>query len=460
MRQSNLVFLVQSFSKKELKEVRRFLASPFFNLRADLQDLFDCIQKAETPSRETIWAELFPKKKYNDTQMRLLMSYLNRLLERYLVYKENETHKLRNELTLAVAYRRRGLRGQYTRTLRAFEKKLEEQPLRNVRYQQLLRDLSFEKQETRTTENPTDTSAQRQLIETTDAHYLATRLRLLCLEAAQKGVYQSKKNQQTDADILALARRTQWAQQPAIQLYLAAYTVLTTPQDDTLYHTFSALIQAHTEAFAADEMREFYLFAINHCIRRLNEGNSLFGTEVLKLYRTALEHGFLFENGVLSRFTYHNIVAAGLRADELDWVGEFIEKYKSNLERKYRESSFSFNLARLELAQGRFDSVQALLQNANYRDPLLNLAAKTLLMKTYHSLGEFDLLQSHLDAMRNYIHRKDVIGYHRKNYLNIVRYMEKVLALNSADKKAKTQLREQIEKEAVLTERLWFLALL
>ncbi len=99
-------------------------------------------------------------------------------------------------------------------------------------------------------------------------------------------------------------------------------------------------------------------------------------------------------------------------------------------------------------------------QKANYRDPLLNLAAKTLLLKTYIDLHEFDLLQSHLDAMRNYIHRKRVIGYHRTNYLNIIRFTEKTMRLAAGDKKETAALREAVQQEKVLSEKAFFLKIL
>lgn len=166
--------------------------------------------------------------------------------------------------------------------------------------------------------------------------------------------------------------------------------------------------------------------------------------------------GYLYEHGILSRFTYHNVVAAALHTGEHDWARGFIHSYKNHLEKRYRESAFSFNLARLEYAQANYGLVLELLQTANYRDPLLNLAAKTLLLKTYYDLREHDLLQSHLDAMRNYIHRKRVIGYHRSNYLNIVRYMEKLLKLLPGDKPAHRNLLAVIQAEERLSEKSFF----
>ncbi|MBK9014029.1 MAG: hypothetical protein IPM82_08025 [Saprospiraceae bacterium] len=227
------------------------------------------------------------------------------------------------------------------------------------------------------------------------------------------------------------------------------------PAEEGHFQSFKQQLVSATGQFEEDEMRGLYLFAINYCIRRLNDGQNHHLNELLDLYKSGLATGHLIENGVLSRFTYHNIVGAGLRSGDLDWVNFFIHEYKNSLERSYRESSFSFSLARLEFSRRRYGAVLELLQKANYRDPLLNLAAKTLLLKTWYELSEHDLLQSHLDAMRNYIHRKRVIGYHRTNYLNIVRFADKLLKLNWNNKREVEALKGELEQEEVLTEREW-----
>ncbi|MCB9305854.1 MAG: hypothetical protein H6565_04605 [Lewinellaceae bacterium] len=458
MDNSNIYQLISSFSPVECREVRRFLASPFFNRRSDLQALFDVLCRETEPEKQHIWAALFPDTTYDDTQMRLLMSYLNKLLEMYLLVEQDRSKTLQHRLQLAVAYRNRGLMDQYARHMRAMEKELERQPLRNAAYHDLLRDYTLETHETTVTQNPTDTESLRLLAYRTDVQYLSKRLRLFCLELAQKNVYQAGAEDPLHRDVIALAERPEWRDLPGISTYLAAYRMLHQPEAHTRYQTFRDMLGAVESNFSNDEMREFYTFCINHCIRRANSGHREMEREVLALYRSALEAGYLFENGLLSRFTYHNIVAAGLRCDELDWVENFIHQYKSTLERKYRDSSLSFNLARLNYARGRYDTVLALLQRANYHDPLFNLAAKTLLLKTYYVLDEYDLLASHLDAMRNYIRRKKVIGYHRTNYLNIIRYAERVL--HPGSRQAKEKLRREIETEPVLTEKAWLLSCL
>ena len=49
------------------------------------------------------------------------------------------------------------------------------------------------------------------------------------------------------------------------------------------------------------------------------------------------------------------------------------------------------------------------------------------------------------------------MGYHKKNYLNIVQFTKKLLSTNLYDSKEKENLRKRIEEEEVLTEKKWLL---
>lgn len=199
------------------------------------------------------------------------------------------------------------------------------------------------------------------------------------------------------------------------------------------------------------------LMAINYCVRQLNAGNEHYFHEVHELYKVGLDTKTLLNNGVLSPLTYFNIVISGLKINALDWVAWFIPQYKNNLERKYRDSAYSFNMARLHYARHNYGEALLMLQKANYRDLLTNLAAKTLMLKIYYEQGEFEVLDSHLDAMIHFLRRKRVIGYHRENYLNIIRVTKRLLALPKSNGPARELLRGFIESTDPLTERKWFL---
>lgn len=457
MQSSNLYTLIRSFSPAEIKDLRRFLASPYFNLRSDVIALFEALVRSQDPEKTQIWTGLHPDKPFDDTQLRLLMSYLNRLLETFLLVQETQRQPEQRKLQLAVAYRNRGLLGQYERNMRLFEKTMDAQPLRNAFYYGLLRDYYYEAHETNIAHNPAHTESLRDLTRSTDLQYLSDRLRLVCIELSQKNVYRSDESASLHQYIIALAEQKMWRDLPVISTYLAASRMMLFPTENTHYQTFKQKLTEAKPVLSDAEMKECYMLSVNHCIKRANGGEKEYEQELLQLYRRMLEAGYMVEHGVLSRFTYHNIVGVGLRCGELAWVDDFIHQYRDLLEPAYRDSSFHFNLARLHYARKRFDSVLLLMQKANYNDPLLNLAAKTLLLKTYFELAEYDLLSSHLDAMRNYIRRNKVIGYHRTNYLNIIRYTERLMQLGPHNKAATLKLKTDIEGEGVLTEKEWLL---
>lgn len=456
MDKSVLLHLIRSFTPVELREVKKFLLSPFFNQRDDLTAMFEYLAGNGDPEKQSVWRRLHGSAPYNDQKMRLLMSYLHNLLERYIEIKELTADPLNARLHLAKGYRKRRMNESFERVRSSLEKSLARQALRNMYFHDMQYKLEWEAHQLNYIQNPTDVSRLRNLSETSEVIYLSQKLRLICLLTAHHSIYHSGADASREEELIERAEQSNLNALPAIAAYLHCYRMLKFPEEEVHFQKFKALLLEHAGKFSDEEMHGLFILAINYCVRRLNSGGDRYFREAFDLYREGLEKGFLYEEGMLSRFTYHNVVAIGLRLGELDWVRTFIYDNKNRLEKRYRESAFSYNLARLEYKSGNSGSVLELLQKANYRDPLLNLAAKTLLFKTYYNLQEYDLLQSHLDAMRNYIHRKRVIGYHRNNYLNIVRYGEKLMRLNMHDRAAVKALADDIEREDVLTEKEYF----
>jgi hypothetical protein len=457
MEKSQLTQLIFSFSAAERREARKFLESPFFNQRRDVVQLFDWFCENEVPEKTSAKRHLFGAKKVDDQELRLRMTYLHRLLERYIAQKEMEDDDTAVRLHLAAGYRKRGLAPQFERVRKGLEKTLENKALRDAHYYDWQYRLHWESHQVAHVRNPTDLSHLQGASLAADVAYLTLKLRLICLLAAHQTLYSGGHAATWEAEVIAFAEKNFAYKHPAIETYLHCYRMMRHPEDASHFQEFKRLLLADTGTFAAEEMHGLFIWAINYCIRRLNAGEKHYFREAIDLYKPGLESGYLLENGVLPRFTYHNVVAAGLQTGEMEWVHQFIHQYKNSLEKPYRESAFHFNLARLEFARKRYDSVLDLLQKANYRDVLVNLATKTLLLKTYYELDEFDLLQSHLDAMQNYISRKRVLGYHRTNYLNIIRYAGKLLSVNFSNKKELDKLREAVAAEEHLSEKEWLL---
>jgi hypothetical protein len=457
MQKSQLAQLIQSFSGQEKREILKFLRSPYFNVREDVIQLFDWFCAEKTPDKTKAKAQLSDADPLSDQSLQLRMTYLMRLLEQYLAQKEFDGNVIQQNISVAISLRKRGLLVPFERQKKWVQKSLESQPMRDVEYYASKFRLHWETHQLGSIVEPTNTEHLQAASAAADIVYVAQKLRLICLNAAQQAVYRADFQSSWESEVVQFAEHNFAAEIPVIAIYLHCYRMLRSPEEEQHFQQFKQMLLRSLDLFSPDENRSLFIWAINYCVRRLNLGEKRFFQEVTDLYKPGIEQGILLENDEISPYTYYNIVAAGLQTGDLEWVQFFIFQYKNALKKQYRESAFSFNLARLEYAQKHFDAVLELLQQVNYRDTLVNLAAKTLLLKTWYELDEMETLQSHLDAMRNYIHRKRVLGYHRNNSLNIIKYTDKLLNINWHEKNEVEKLREAILKEEHLTEREWLL---
>ncbi|HND87932.1 MAG TPA: hypothetical protein PK971_06385 [Saprospiraceae bacterium] len=448
---------LNALSRVENRHFRAWLESSYFNTRTDVLLLYDWLCAHPLEPKEHTFQQVYPDTPFDAQRLRLVMSYLQQLAEQYLAYVEWSSTPGAYETDLVRAVRKRGLEAHFPEALRTAKSVLHRQPLRNTDYYTHWGRLLWEEARF---ESVRDASAVRYLEALSDHADLAwsiQKLRYLCLHRAQQIVYQSDHALRFRAEVEAIAQQAGWLEVPGVAVWYYCLNMLEQPESPMYFTRFKETLLAEDALFDREEVRDLHLFAVNYCIRRVNVGQRSFFNDIMDFYKDGLRKGYLLDKGQLSRFTYHNIVAAGLQTREFDWVEDFLHRYKSALERSHRESSYSFNKARLEFARKRYDEVLPLLQNSNYHDPLLSLSAKSMALKIYYETGEQDLLHSHLEAMKNYIRRKSTLGYHRTYYLNLVTYTQKLAALDWTDKRKVEQLRQRILQETALTEREWLL---
>lgn len=453
--------LIQSFSRQDIRLARQWLASPYHNQRADLPALFGClalaVQKGRPPERADIWQHLFPGRPYDDQQLRLLLSYLFRSLERFLAIREFESGPFLEGRLLLQAYRRRQLPRHFAHAFRQEQKQLTRQPLRHPDYHLAHYGLELEHYQMESAEGRTRELNLQELEGQLTLAFLAMKLRQGCFALAHQAVFNTQYQLALKEEVLELAGRAPYAETPAVAVYYHGYRALRHPEQEELFPPFREKLMAALEVFPQEELRDLFLLGINLCIRRINRNRSAFLREALELYRRGIEAGILVEDGRLSRFTYNNVIGIALRLQELDWAEQFLHQYRPLLEPEQQEPTFSLNAARLAFTRRDYGRALTHLQGADYKDRINNLVAKTLQLKIYFELREFDLLESHLKAMQSFLRRNRRLGYHRQNYGNIARFTRRLLRLPPADGAARAALRMAIEQAEPLTEKGWLM---
>ena len=458
--ENTLVYqLLRTFTKQDIREARKWLASPYHNQREDLPLLFEQLVAAAPEglplSREQAWQALHSEQPYDDQQLRLVLSYLYRCLEDFLRQREAEQAPWLQQHLLLAAYRKRGLDGHFQKAYRKLHKQQKEETQRPPEYYLAQYWLEQERYQEESTLGRTREHNLQELEGQLTTAFLGMKLRQGCFLLAHEAVYKASYRIALEEALLGLATQEPYRDIPAISVYCHCYRMLRFPEQDQYFTTFQSRLFQSIGLFPQAELRDLFLLAINFCIRQINQTAEGYLREALELYQKGLETEVLLENGDLSRFTYNNAIGIALRLQEFDWAERFLHHYRPYLEAEQEEAAFSLNAARLAFARRQYGQVLAHLQRADYRDLINNMVAKTLQMKAYYELDEFDLLESHLRSMRAFLRRKRHISYHQQNYLNIIRYTQKLLALNPMDREMAKALEEEIRNVEPLTEKGW-----
>lgn len=453
---------IKSLPAAKKNSFGKFLQSPYFNQREDLFQLFESIQtainKEQEISKEEIWEITFSNRKYSQQNLRLLMSYLQKLFEQFIAVENIMQDKIQIKLSNTSWFRNAGNEKLNKSFLKDSRNQLEKQPLRNANYFYQSYQLELEKYKSASRIKPDKGADFQQVVDSLDIAFLGMKLRESCLLLAHDQVYKWGFDDGFLEKIFEYFKEKKLLNTPAVSMYFYCYKMLQYPEEESWFQSFKQELLNHNHLFGTEEAKDLYLMAINRAIRKVNDGFHKYYFDIMDFYKEGLEKEYLLQDGVLSRFTYHNIVSSALQIDEADWAEEFIGTWSIRLERRFRERMVSFNQAKIAYHRKDYDAAIPLLQRANYHDQLLNLRARTLLLRIFYELEEIDLLHSHLDAFSSYLRRKSGLGYHRTHYRNLIKYTKRLLGLQLSDKEAVLNFKKNVEEEKLLTDRSWLLS--
>jgi hypothetical protein len=484
MNNSTLIQLFKSLDKADRRQLRKVVASPYFNQREDVTALFEYIDKnieggAPKLMKEKAFAVIYKKEKFDVDRFYYPMSLLTQIILKYLAMNELEQETPQYDRLLNRALRKRGAEKMYEKALTDAKTNLNTQPLRNAQFhldnfmltfgeefdakQQLHRNVNLDLQEI-----------------TNNFHFYAISevLRLGISLLSQKLLAKKEYHQPLLTAALTIAE--QHLDVPAIATQYYAFqtfnssnqtgarssegsansAVNASDTEGVFFQRLKKEITNNQNLFPETELRDLILVAINYCIRRQNRGELEYVREALDLFQLGLSTGVLFESGVLSPYTYKNVLMAALKINDYDWAKQFLDDYKKFLPEKERENLYKYNYAIYSFRKKDYTKAIQLLQEVNLKEVLFNLDARRMLARIYYDLSEFSALDSYIESSKIYLHRQNDIGYQKDMYSNFFRFLEKIIKSNLKLSQIKESMKAEIEGTQLLAERDWLLSIL
>lgn len=465
MFKTKLIDLFYQLSKLERNSLVKFARSPYLQTREDVLKLFEYLNSSLEKSKlaldkKMVFKQVYPKEPYKDRKIYDLTTLAFLTLEDFLGLEEYKKNKHQNLLALSNAYQNKGLFEYSKKTITRLKKNLQKQSIQDshhyfqqyqFKYNEYLQHHHLQQQR----------NAPIYLQEVTrslDTAYIAEKLKQACLIIAHQAMYNSSYDTGLLSFILTYIQEcTYCLEQPAIGIYYYCYQALANPQNGHFFQQFKQLILTHIDLFPKEEIRDLYLLAINYCIKAFNNGQQIYLDEVFELYQQALTKYILLQKGQLSAFAFKNIIGISLKLNKLDWTAQFIETYQNYLAKDIQETYVHYAISKLSFAKKDYTKALLLLQQVEYTDLFLSIDTKIMLLKIYYELEEHAVLDSFLSSFNVFLQRKKLIGYHKENYLNIIKLTQKLLTVNTFDKDAILALQQQIQNTPRLSEQEWLL---
>ncbi len=472
MTNSALIQYIRRLNAKDLREINKFVRSPYFNTQKELVLLLDYILDSLSPSakkrisKEKAFAILFPQKPYQEKKLSYIMSDLLRLIKRYLAISVAEQEQAQQQLYLCRALRQRRMQRQFLQELENAHKKLKKQKLRNAEYyynNYLLKQEELGYTIVNLDHRQSGTDLLEKVSNSLTTFYITELLRQGCDILASKSLKSHDYNLDLLEEVLRYIAKNEIAQIPAVSIYYHNYQAFKALENEEMeiseghFKSIKTNIQHYWSSFSAQEIRDIYTLAVNYCIQRLNRGDRNYIKEAFDLYRSGLENQVWLENGILSVHTYKNIARLGIALQEEAWVKGFIEDFKNNLPPKERKQYWQYNLAYLFFQKGDYANAMELLRQVEFKDVLNNLDTRRMLLRCYYELEETFALEYLLDSFQKYIQRQKNIGYHKNNYLNLIRFVRKKLQTSPLDKEKLKKLAQEIYQTEQVAEKNWLL---
>lgn len=465
--------MLQTLDKEEWKEFERFVASPYFNTHEKCKQLLKFLKtrffkkKWKTLNIIEIEKILFKDENYNKAYIRIVISQLTQLLEKYFIQLQMEKRPFYQEHFLRNSLIEKDLYKYYEQQIKKEErtkKKLEQQEKlkKGMNYylsEYLLSVDHFKYLQLKKARNISIEAINNTIINL-DKHFLINRLHLMNNNLSIQLNLQLKSTLSFQKEINKMVSSTIFNHTPLLQSYFSALQLFLNPDKNHWFKTIQQQIRHHSKTIPKKELNELYTILINHYILKSNSSKNYY-SKILELYKLMAQYDFLCPEQYITAGKFKNIVTLGCHFHEFTWTKTFIEKYKIKLSPETRNSVYHFNLGAFYFYQQEFESAQLHLIQVESFDIYYTTDVRSLLLRIYYETGQYFAIQQATTSFKDFIRKqKKSTTTFKQSYLRFISILEKLVKLKQKYtyvEKRKAQLLSKVEQHPSIFHKQWLI---
>ncbi len=466
MKKTRLIEVLRSFEKKELREFKKWLHSPVHNQREDVRQLYTYLidgkrlDKDHLIHKEKVFTFLYPDEVYDDAKMRQVSYFFMKEMESYLVFASSRADELEYKIRLARIYNERELKREFESNLTGLDKLLDNAQYIDSTYHRFNYQKNLEESRHLATQKRQIAFEKMQEVsQKLDTYFLSEKLQTSLDMLTAQSIYKTEFDFGILEDILKYIEENELYELPSIGVYYFTFRSLEFKDEEGYYWKLKDLLMSNLDTFRVQKLKEFFVNLINYCVGKSNVGKKEFNRELFELYKTGIDKNIITHGGRISNGMFINIINNGSVLREFNWVENFIENFQSDIAVDERSGIVNLGLGILNFERKQYSEAKSFLEESNHKNILLNLLTRNFLLRTYYKLNKDTELDLLIESMGKYLMRKEIVGYARDIYKNILSLMKKLVNLNIYDSDERTKFKDQVAEINPMTNsmREWFL---
>lgn len=457
-------------SKEEAGEFAGFIESGAFSKNRQLNALVNTFlrmhKKKVVLSRELIYEETFPGKKYNQQLFNNYVSELKKLLQKFLEIRWMESRPQLKQLALAESYLKMGLLSRYEKSNPTEKVQILIQSTQDeMFYAFRLQSLKDEFLATQSKKRRYDL-LEPALFYFREYYFLET-MRMYC-ELINRKNLRSQDFSEADMHLFLqyfhdFKKLNQIS--PLLELYFMVISFLKDIDDEFAYDRYKELLVEHISSLPPKIARELSLFGQNQCVKHINLSHEKYLKELFDLYNLMLNQNIIYDGPYMTQYTFKNYVTVALRLKAFDEAIQFVETSYLRLLPDQRSNALHYNLAAIYFEKNDFEKAMDELNQIQISDPVYYLDSRSILLKIYFEDADLDALNSLYHSVRAYLLRsrkfpKKQADLYRYLFLytnKLAQLMLKKQFLGKKEFQIQLQLLEQKVKIATIANKTWLL---
>ncbi len=479
MYNDKLVQFLKTLPVKELKELKKYIESPYHNnsRRDKVLQLFDCLYAHHkndfTHSKlqeDKVFYTLFPHKNYDSKrdkqQLSNVKNQLMNLIKDFLLEKKlQEDTATKNRLWLNVLFERKlleQLQSEIGSIKNQYEKKTSKQA-EDFQHFHLLQEFDFAFNIV--TKGRAVSSDFQAVSDSFDAYFIVQKLKYFCVMLNEQLLTAVSYEFRFAEELLKYLEESPYTEIPLVKLYRLLMLFLKEGKTEYI-EALKEGLQSNQEVIAKGELRQIYTCLINYYNTQLTSGKTGYSQAIFEVYQLMVEQEIIYTNGFITPPVHFiNIIRAAIYANQLEWAKGFFEANQDKM-RTSQASLKVYAKAVLEFHQDQFQATIDTLQAYKHEQDFWRYKEhKVLLIKAYYELDDDEQLLKLLTAFKQYLlrHKDSTFTPHfLQVYQAFIASVEGLYELQTMPvypvedrMKVARRLKENIEEAERIAEKRW-----